>query len=171
MLRHLRAANALARRALEAGHHPFGALLVAPDGETVLMEQGNVDAVNHAEAVLARARAALEMQFMFVMPTSGGARVNNAQLFQWLQEKALVSMGALLFNPTPGLALRAADLTRNLIASAHVDRPLAEQERVFAAGWLARVELPCAAAPARIDALLAALCDAERAPIGATEQA
>lgn len=57
MLRHLRAANALARRALEAGHHPFGALLVAPDGETVLMEQGNVDAVNHAEAVLARAAA------------------------------------------------------------------------------------------------------------------
>jgi tRNA(Arg) A34 adenosine deaminase TadA len=29
-------------------------LLVAPDGRTVLLEQGNVDAVNHAEAVLAR---------------------------------------------------------------------------------------------------------------------
>jgi tRNA(Arg) A34 adenosine deaminase TadA len=57
-LRHLRQANEVARRAMEAGHHPFGALLVAPDGETVLMEQANVDSVNHAEAVLARRAAA-----------------------------------------------------------------------------------------------------------------
>ena len=54
----LRRANAVAQRALDAGHHPFGAVLVAADGETVLMEQGNVDAVNHAEAVLARDAAA-----------------------------------------------------------------------------------------------------------------
>ena len=50
-------AQALARRAMDAGHHPFGALLVAADHETVLMEQGNVDSVNHAEAVLAREAA------------------------------------------------------------------------------------------------------------------
>jgi tRNA(Arg) A34 adenosine deaminase TadA len=31
---------------------------VAPDGKTVLLEQGNVDTVNHAEAVLAREAAA-----------------------------------------------------------------------------------------------------------------
>jgi tRNA(Arg) A34 adenosine deaminase TadA len=54
----LRRANAVARDALNAGHHPFGAVLVAPDGETVLLTQGNVDAVNHAEAVLAREAAA-----------------------------------------------------------------------------------------------------------------
>ena len=53
----LRRANAVARHALEEGHHPFGAVLVAADGETVLMQQGNVDAVNHAEAVLAREAA------------------------------------------------------------------------------------------------------------------
>jgi len=56
--RHLRRANAIAQRALAAGHHPFGALLVGPDHETVLIEQGNVDSVNHAEAVLARTAAA-----------------------------------------------------------------------------------------------------------------
>ena len=56
--RHLRAANMIAQRALAAGHHPFGALLVGPDHETVLIEQGNVDSVNHAEAVLARTAAA-----------------------------------------------------------------------------------------------------------------
>ena len=57
MLHHLRRASDVARRAMDAGHHPFGALLVAPDGETVLMEQANVDTVNHAEAVLAREAA------------------------------------------------------------------------------------------------------------------
>ena len=50
----LERAQALAQRAMDAGHHPFGALLVAADHETVLLEQGNVDSVNHAEAVLAR---------------------------------------------------------------------------------------------------------------------
>jgi tRNA(Arg) A34 adenosine deaminase TadA len=54
---HLRAANDVARQSLAKGHHPFGALLVAADGETVLMTQGNVDAVNHAEAVIARLAA------------------------------------------------------------------------------------------------------------------
>lgn len=50
----LRRANEVARRARALGRHPFGALLVAPDGHTVLAEQGNVDTVNHAESVLAR---------------------------------------------------------------------------------------------------------------------
>jgi tRNA(Arg) A34 adenosine deaminase TadA len=58
IVRHLRTANAIAQRALDAGHHPFGALLVGPDHETVLIEQGNVDSVNHAEAVLARTAGA-----------------------------------------------------------------------------------------------------------------
>jgi tRNA(Arg) A34 adenosine deaminase TadA len=57
MLRHLRAANEMARETLALGHHPFAAMLVAPDHETVLLAQGNVDQVNHAEAVLAREAA------------------------------------------------------------------------------------------------------------------
>jgi len=56
--RHLRRANGVALRAQRMGRHPFGALLVAPDGETVLAEQGNIDTVHHAEATLAR-RASL----------------------------------------------------------------------------------------------------------------
>jgi tRNA(Arg) A34 adenosine deaminase TadA len=56
-VRALRRANAVAQASVAQGHHPFGALLVAADGDTVLMEQGNVDSVNHAEAVLARAAA------------------------------------------------------------------------------------------------------------------
>lgn len=52
--RHLHHANEVALRAMQMGRHPFGALLVAPDGETVLAEQGNIDTVHHAEATLAR---------------------------------------------------------------------------------------------------------------------
>jgi tRNA(Arg) A34 adenosine deaminase TadA len=54
ILRHLQRAMAVAERALLMGKHPFGALLVAPDGETVLAEQGNIDTVHHAESTLAR---------------------------------------------------------------------------------------------------------------------
>jgi tRNA(Arg) A34 adenosine deaminase TadA len=54
MLQHLKRANDVARASMAAGHHPFGALLVAADDQTVLLEQGNVDSVDHAEAVLAR---------------------------------------------------------------------------------------------------------------------
>ena len=52
--RHLLRANGVAQRAMAMGRHPFGAVLVAPDGETVLAEQGNIDTVHHAEATLAR---------------------------------------------------------------------------------------------------------------------
>lgn len=54
MLHHLRHTNRIAMRARQFGHHPFGAILVAPDHATVLLEQGNVDTVNHAESVLVR---------------------------------------------------------------------------------------------------------------------
>ena len=54
----LRRADVVARRAMAMGRHPFGAVLIAPDGETVLAEQGNIDTVNHAEPTLARTAAA-----------------------------------------------------------------------------------------------------------------
>ncbi|RYY48304.1 MAG: nucleoside deaminase [Comamonadaceae bacterium] len=47
----------MAQRATELGNHPFGALLVGPDNETVLLEQCNIDTVNHAESTLARVAA------------------------------------------------------------------------------------------------------------------
>jgi len=53
---YLRLAFQVARRALDAGGHPFGALLAGPDGE-ILMEQENAflpdhDMTGHAERVL-----------------------------------------------------------------------------------------------------------------------
>ncbi len=58
MLRNLRIANEVAIAAMAKGHHPFGAILVAADNSTVLMKQGNIDTVNHAESTLARLAAA-----------------------------------------------------------------------------------------------------------------
>ena len=54
----LHRADSVARRAMAMGRHPFGAVLIAPDGDTVLAEQGNIDTVNHAESTLARTAAA-----------------------------------------------------------------------------------------------------------------
>ena len=49
--------QAVAEAALKQGCHPFGAVLIAPDHKTVLLEQGNIDTVNHAESTLARRAA------------------------------------------------------------------------------------------------------------------
>lgn len=65
MLAHLRAANAVAREAAAHGHHPFGCVLVGPD-DHVLMRQGNLDTVRHAETELARrAATAYEPAFLW----------------------------------------------------------------------------------------------------------
>ncbi|MFD0981814.1 nucleoside deaminase, partial [Tropicimonas aquimaris] len=64
MIAHILAANAVARSAAAHGHHPFGAVLVGPDN-TVLMRQGNIDTMHHAETELAR-RAAVEFSPEFL---------------------------------------------------------------------------------------------------------
>ena len=56
-IKFLRLSNEVARRAIALGNHPFGAVLVAPDNETVLLTQCNIDTVNHAESTLARIAA------------------------------------------------------------------------------------------------------------------
>jgi tRNA(Arg) A34 adenosine deaminase TadA len=57
MLAHLRTADAIAREAAADGHHPFGCVLVGPD-DRILMRQGNIDVVRHAETELCRRAAA-----------------------------------------------------------------------------------------------------------------
>ena len=55
MMKHLLEANEVSVDVMKNfGRHPFGAVLVGPDCETVLMRQGNVDVVNHAESTLCR---------------------------------------------------------------------------------------------------------------------
>jgi len=65
MVTYLREANAVAQRAAAHGHHPFGAVLVGPDG-VILMRQGNIDTVHHAETELARrASAAYSPEYLW----------------------------------------------------------------------------------------------------------
>jgi len=59
ILKHLRTANEVAKEAKASGNLPFGAVLVAPDGETVLMKQENMPGPMHAETELSR-RASLQ---------------------------------------------------------------------------------------------------------------
>jgi tRNA(Arg) A34 adenosine deaminase TadA len=56
MIAHIRAANEVARDDVAHGHHPFGAVLVGPDGR-ILMRQANINTVRHAETELARRAA------------------------------------------------------------------------------------------------------------------
>jgi len=119
VIKHLRRANEVARTAMASGHHPFAALLVAPDGETVLIEQGNVDTVNHAEAVLAREAARLHAPaFLWnctlvttVEPCAMCAGTQYwahiGRLVYGLSERALLRItGAHAENPTLGLPCR-----------------------------------------------------------------
>ena len=120
MAQHLRRANDIARRAMALGRHPFGALLVAPDGETVLAEQGNIDAVNHAESTLARTAAtnyAPEYLWQCTLVTTvepcamcAGtqywAHIGNL-VFGMTEERLLQLTGQSTENPTMQLPCRA----------------------------------------------------------------
>src|ERR1700750_2643572 len=68
MLAHLRAANDVAREAALHGHHPFGSVLVSAEGK-ILMRQGNIDVVGHAETQLCR-RAATAYPAEFLWTTT-----------------------------------------------------------------------------------------------------
>lgn len=57
MISHIRAANEVAKEWKTFGHHPFGAVLVGPDNQQILMNQGNISVVRHAETELARRAA------------------------------------------------------------------------------------------------------------------
>ena len=53
----LRAVNSLAADAKNNGKHPFAAVLIAEDAETVLLSTCNISTVKHAEIELARKAA------------------------------------------------------------------------------------------------------------------
>lgn len=56
MIAHIRMAGEVAKATMDHGHHPFGAVLVGPEGQ-ILMRQANINTVRHAETELARRAA------------------------------------------------------------------------------------------------------------------
>jgi tRNA(Arg) A34 adenosine deaminase TadA len=125
IVRHLRRANAVAQRAMGLGRHPFGALLVAPDGETVLAEQGNVDTVNHAESTLART-AALNFSTDYLWGCTVVTTVEPCAMCSGTQYWA--NIGTLVYGMTES---RLLQLTGNHHENPTFDLPCRE---VFARG-------------------------------------
>jgi tRNA(Arg) A34 adenosine deaminase TadA len=118
MIAHLRAADMVAREAAAHGHHPFGAVLVGPD-DRILMRQGNIDTVRHAETELARrAAAAYPPQFLWTctlvstgepcaMCTGTLYWANIGRLVYGFEETKLLALtGDDPANPTMSLASR-----------------------------------------------------------------
>ncbi|TPL48309.1 nucleoside deaminase [Mesorhizobium sp. B2-4-6] len=118
MLAHLRSADAVARDAAVHGHHPFGCVLVGPD-DRVLMRQGNLDTVRHAETELARrAAAAYKPEFLWqctlvstfepcAMCAGTMYWANIGRLVYGVEETSLLGLtGDHAENPTMNLASR-----------------------------------------------------------------
>jgi tRNA(Arg) A34 adenosine deaminase TadA len=118
ILAHLRSADAVAREAAAHGHHPFGAVLVGPD-DRILMRQGNLDTVRHAETELARrAAAAYPPEFLWTctlvstgepcaMCTATLYWANIGRLVYGFEEAELLALtGDHAENPTMSLSSR-----------------------------------------------------------------
>jgi tRNA(Arg) A34 adenosine deaminase TadA len=121
----LRQAQAVATQAQAAGHHPFGAVLLAPDGQTVLLSQGNVDTVNHAEAVLAREAAArFDANFLW-----------NCTLVTTVEPCAMCA-GTQYWAHIGGLVYGLAESELRAITGAHPENPTLDLpcRDVFASG-------------------------------------
>jgi tRNA(Arg) A34 adenosine deaminase TadA len=119
MFAHLRAADAVAREAMAHGHHPFGAVLVGPDNR-ILMRQGNISTVRHAETELARRAAeAYPPEFLWTctLVSTGEPCAMCAATLYWanigrlvygFEETQLLALtGNHSENPTMSLAARA----------------------------------------------------------------
>lgn len=161
IVRNLHLAQAIAQRAMAAGQHPFGAVLVGPDHETVLLEQGNVDGVNHAEAVLARTavqRYSVEFLWGCTLYTTvesccmcAGTQywANIGRLVYGIDEKRLLAhTGSHPENPTMDLPSREvfAHGQKGIRVWGPVDEVAAEIEALHATFWQHHVP-PSAPAP------------------------
>ncbi|MDA0272078.1 MAG: nucleoside deaminase [Proteobacteria bacterium] len=117
-IKFLLAANAVAKQAREAGRHPFGAILVDATGE-ILLEQGNLGSVRHAESTLILAASDLYSPgklwdctvYTTVEPCAMCAATqywaNIGNLVYGIAETALLALtGANAENPTMDLPSR-----------------------------------------------------------------
>ena len=80
------------------------------------------------------------LDLMSVMSVEIVNNINFAQVFVWYQEKSLFGPGALLHNPTPGMAFTAVDMARNLLLSPFMSETMERQEEFYRTHWLQPIE-------------------------------
>lgn len=129
-LRLLRRAFTIARGARESGNHPFGAILVGPDGQ-VLIEQGNAvaseghDMTAHAERLLAtRASKAYGLAFL-----------HNCTLYSSAEPCAMCA-GAIYWCGVGRVVFGQSETSLRSATGAHSENPTLDLpcRTVFAAG-------------------------------------
>jgi tRNA(Arg) A34 adenosine deaminase TadA len=126
----LRLAFEVAREARQAGEHPFGAILVGPDG-TVLMRQGNGyqagggDMTAHAERLLA-SRAS---------PAYGAELLARCTLYSSAEPCAMCA-GAIYWSGIGRLVYGQSERSLKACTGAHTQNPTLDLpcRTVFAAG-------------------------------------
>jgi tRNA(Arg) A34 adenosine deaminase TadA len=146
MIAHLRAADAVARDAVVHGHHPFGAVLVGPD-DRILMRQGNISTVRHAETELARRAAdAYPPEFLWTctLVSTGEPCAMCAGTLYWAnigrlvygyeEIKLLAFTGDHSENPTMSLASRTVLSSGQKKIEVHGPFPELEEE-LLAPHW------------------------------------
>lgn len=145
---YLKKAHSIGLEAMKAGKHPFGAILVAPDGTHILDTQGNIDTVNHAESTLAR-RAAASFQSDFLWKCSLYTSVepccmcsgtmywaNIGRIVYGLSEEALQKItGNNPENPTMSLPCKAVidcgQKPVEIVQISSMDSTIADAHRAF----------------------------------------
>lgn len=140
MLAHLRTADEVARDAAVHGHHPFGTVLVGPD-DRILMRQGNIGTVRHAETEIARRAAdAYPADFLWsctmvttvepcAMCTGTLYWANIGRLVYGVEEvKLLAETGNDAKNPTMNLASRTVLAAGQKPVEVHGPFPEVEEE-------------------------------------------
>ena len=140
MFAHLRAADAVAREAAAHGHHPFGAVLVGPD-DRILMRQGNIGTVRHAESELAgRAAEAYPPEFLWTctLVSSGEPCAMCTGTLYWAnigrlaygfeESKLLAITGDHSANPTMSLSARTVLYSGQKKIEVHGPFPELEEE-------------------------------------------
>jgi tRNA(Arg) A34 adenosine deaminase TadA len=142
MIASLRAAHRVALDAATHGHHPFGTVLIGPEGD-VLMRQGNIDVMHHAETEIARrAFAAYEPDFLWrctmvttvepcAMCTGALYWANIGRLVYGLEEAKLLALtGNDAKNPTMDLPSRGVLASGQKRVEVHGPFPEIEDELV-----------------------------------------
>ena len=68
------------------------------------------------------------------------SHINLSQWFLWLQEKSLFGFASLLANDTPGVSFQAADLVKNLLLSAFLEKPVQYQDELYHRLWRINIQ-------------------------------